>query len=376
MDRPPVSFEYSQRTICLADINIMVEYDTLDEQKEQLLSAYTHSKRCLLLPPYSRREVEAMESQHKFRFQPLLRFYMLEISREITQKGDCYGYDNDTDFKATLIRPTDRSRPPFQNYISEAEWAMTRLPASWPLYPPWPISCGQIPQVMGTRRLPVYLRRSRVDKWAMFSLSDTVDDTVSHLVLTRQKGEKDTLFTPVSEFYSTYNNTGCHLCLSFARTSSSIFEYLITCGDYLKKASINMKTSEGFYGHGVTLHADADFPGSHPLECPTLEIGCRYVLRQLHQEEDVDIDDEVASLLPREMGHFRRQQRYVEDEFLPAMRALRDCMRVVAATKIKAQFRLWKWRREVLWNPHTECGQLNLLIKTNSFLGSEKMSGE
>ena len=36
---------------------------------------------------------------------------------------------------------------------------------------------------------------------------------------------------------------------------------------------------------------------------------------------------------------------------------------VPAATKIQRQYRLWQWRKLVVWNPHTEFGRLNALIQ-------------
>ena len=35
-----------------------------------------------------------------------------------------------------------------------------------------------------------------------------------------------------------------------------------------------------------------------------------------------------------------------------------------AAVKIQRQFRLWRWRLEVVFNPHTRIGHLNLLVKS------------
>lgn len=40
--------------------------------------------------------------------------------------------------------------------------------------------------------------------------------------------------------------------------------------------------------------------------------------------------------------------------------------------KIQKQFRLWKWRKDVYWNPHTEIGRAGLLISARAFLSVEK----
>lgn len=40
--------------------------------------------------------------------------------------------------------------------------------------------------------------------------------------------------------------------------------------------------------------------------------------------------------------------------------------RTRAAKKIQRQFRLWSWRKHCLWNPHTEIGRNNLLIKSRA----------
>ena len=39
--------------------------------------------------------------------------------------------------------------------------------------------------------------------------------------------------------------------------------------------------------------------------------------------------------------------------------------------KIQKQFRLWSWRKNVYWNPHTEIGKIGLLITTRAFLSQE-----
>ena len=57
------------------------------------------------------------------------------------------------------------------------------------------------------------------------------------------------------------------------------------------------------------------------------------------------------------------EREYKANEEITA--ALIDKHLIPAAIKIQRQFRLWKWRFQVVFNPHTEIGKLNLLIKSN-----------
>lgn len=39
--------------------------------------------------------------------------------------------------------------------------------------------------------------------------------------------------------------------------------------------------------------------------------------------------------------------------------------------KLQKRFRLWKWRKDVYWNPHTDIGRTGLLVTTRAFLSLE-----
>ena len=71
-----------------------------------------------------------------------------------------------------------------------------------------------------------------------------------------------------------------------------------------------------------------------------------------------------ADLLPEHMQG--RLRVYIESEDLSA--------RLIAkldssARKIQAQFRLWRFRKNVVWNPYTDIGRLNMMIHFNVLSG-------
>ena len=45
---------------------------------------------------------------------------------------------------------------------------------------------------------------------------------------------------------------------------------------------------------------------------------------------------------------------------------------VPPSVKIQRAFRLWQWRKNIVWNPHTEIGQLNAMIQYNTLINASQ----
>lgn len=61
-------------------------------------------------------------------------------------------------------------------------------------------------------------------------------------------------------------------------------------------------------------------------------------------------------------------------EVPPSEREANDLIKsmlVPAVILIQKQFRLWKFRKDLVWNPYTEIGRLNLQIKANAAIAYE-----
>ena len=58
------------------------------------------------------------------------------------------------------------------------------------------------------------------------------------------------------------------------------------------------------------------------------------------------------------------------NEVLRSAEQVTMCLQIVtqAAVQIQRQFRLWKWRKDVVWNPYTDDGRNQLLWKARIFI--------
>ncbi len=253
-----------------------------DEQTKNLKAAYSDAafEKHPLLPPYTLEEVCAMEVKYSFSFPPLLRFYILNISRETSF----------TNYR-TLIQPM--------------------------------MCCGN----QDVRR---------PDKWSC------------HIAT---HGDRFGVYDRIIWFSGDLRG--------FVQSRSNIRTL------YEQMMMPDLCCSRQVSFHLVNRGCSAVFPTlEETLEkCRCLDPGSsnclpltRCMKRVRPEIKDVELPEELKQCRRESMeaigiilGH-TRIRRMVED--------LNGKARV-----IQRQYRLWRWRKDVLWNPHTDIGRLNLLVR-------------
>ncbi len=283
-----------------------------DQQIANIKAAYSDEafRECPLLPPYTLDEVCAMEIKYSFSFPPLLRFYMLNISRE-------------TSFTSirSLIQPVDQA-----------------FEETWLHHTAYSRTCKET--ICFSGRLCGFVQ---IDYYNDRMIVRTVVRTL-YECLTRAD----------SHIY--HKRCQCQWCaLDHSGEQAGLDCFVLpTLEETLQKfrdlGDLDFSTAASAFKDDV---------------CDKLPAGTNFgffdeivseVKRRLIEIQNVDFPNElrVCRREPDEamriiLGH-ARIRRMVEE--------LNGKARV-----IQRRYRLWKWRKDILWNPHTDIGRLNLLMR-------------
>ena len=271
------------------------------QQIENIKAAYSDVvfKNHPLLPPYKLEEVYAMEDKYSFSFPPLLRFYILNISREtsfstfrsLVQPEMCYPWYNktrgDRGDKRTMgtwsCHVADNGRE-----VGETIWFSGRL-----------------------RGFVQFA--DDVDSPHMGTLYD-------RMILANPK-----------------DVAGKHAVFFV-----TLEETLQKCGNAVSTLKDDPDAWEDWF--------DEEFVPSEYIP-------------ELNEIKDAQLPDELK-------GYYRDSTESVCIILghVRIRKIVEDCLNE-KARMIQRQFRLWKWRKDVLWNPYTDIGRLNLMTKARTCNG-------
>ncbi len=272
---------------------------TLDEALDEV-----SAMRCPLLPPYTLDEVCAMEIKYSFSFPPLFRYYILNISRETSFTS-----------RRSLIQPEMcRLRYRLEEQALEehckarGKQRFTRSD-TWSHHTASHGYCGYDETIWFSGRLCAFVQLAEE---MFYPHVRTLYERLVEADQSLEEGEREHIFFP------------------------TLGETLQKCHDIdFRTLSMRSNVLDDWFNHGFdVLEFVPELKEIRDVELPNeLRVCCR------------DPVEAVGIIL----GH-ARIRRMVEE--------LNGKARV-----IQRQYRLWRWRKNVLWNPDTDIGCLNLLVK-------------
>ena len=264
---------------------------SLECQMDHLRNVYSalDLRNAPLLPPYDGRELVALEVHYSFVFPPILRWYLLNISREVTFE----------DYR-TVIAPYD---------------------------------C-KIERITARSRQAIVPRRRRGlgyvfedDKWT---------EITSAVECTENWRETIWLSGP-NRGYVTVDHHGS--------LDNLIYSSKIT---FTRCRTIFDRLSHPFV------------PTSEPPRTATLASINRWQLAV--SAVDTDLPDSLKTF-PCSYNAQACDAAMTYSKIQNIVERLEP-----SAVKIQRAFRLWRWRKDVVWNPHTDAGSLNLAIQARLVL--------
>lgn len=279
-----------------------------DQQIANINAAYSDDafRECPLLPPYTLDEVCAMEIKYSFSFPPLLRYYMVNISRE-------------TSFTSgrSLIQPE---------------------------------RCD-LWHRLGEQALEEHCKARGEQRF-------TRSDTWSHHTASHGCGYDETIWF------------SGRLC-GFVQLAEEMYDpHVRTLYERLVVANKNDCLEKGERGYVVPPTIEESLQKCRDVDFLTASEDPD-VLDDWFDHEFDDVIEFVPELkeirdveLPEELRRCRRETMEAVRIILGHTRIRRMVEDLNGKARvIQRQYRLWRWRKDVLWNPHTDTGRLNLLVR-------------
>lgn len=329
---------------------------SLEEQIADIELVYTSEIREHMLPPYSPLQVSGMEVDGKFRFPPVLRHYLTNISRQLQTEFPVLVqpfqyYRNRCEQGLLLevrkklflaIRPRDYSdvkavdligMDEFDSLIRFGRDEIDRQFTGCDEHPVWPhaiyarefCGCGHVIWLRGglagyvqyctPEPRPIVNTLYAFLKWLAIRMDPSPSGNIDRREVQCACLE-DTTLIDRGNYFKFFSKASMLVKTSFSR-----FKVVLQCSP--------LPIRKIFDSYGIPERVPESLKNAR---CIGLWEGLSFRI----VKGDEDASRCIQSLVP-----------YV--------------------LTIQRQFRLWRWRKNVYWNPHTEVGRLGLEVQSRAF---------